>query len=66
MPWRRKSPISIFIGLDKQNFERKSVNIPLPISFKICFGYGSFEYPQHMFWLKIKFSYAPEHINISS
>ena len=25
------------IGLDKQNFERKIVNIFLPISFDICF-----------------------------
>ena len=25
-------------GLDKQNFERKILNIFLPISFKICFG----------------------------
>ena len=49
--------------------ERKIVNIFLPISFKICFGCskirfgcskepshwdGSFEYPQHMFWLTNK------------
>ena len=26
------------IGLDKQNFEGKIVNIFLPISFNICFG----------------------------
>ena len=26
------------IGLDKQIFERKIVNIFLPISFNICFG----------------------------
>ena len=25
-------------GLDKQNFQRKNVNIFLPISFNICFG----------------------------
>ena len=48
-------------------FERKIVNICLPISFNICFGCskelfhweGSFEYPQHVFWLrnkKFKFS----------
>ena len=38
-------------------FESKIVNIFLPISFNICFGYpkepshsdGSFEYSQHMF-----------------
>ena len=51
-------------------FERKNVNIFLPISFNICFGClkepsywdGSFVYPQHMFWLrnkKISFWYAP-------
>ena len=28
----------ICIGLDKQNFQRKIVNIFLPISFNICFG----------------------------
>ena len=50
------------IGLDKQSFERKIVNIFLPVSFNICFWCskepsqrdGSFEYPQHMFWLKKK------------
>ena len=60
-------PISVKIaslckGQDKQNFERKIVNIVLPISFNICFGCskepshydGSFEYPQHMFWLRSK------------
>ena len=38
------------------------MNIFLPINFSICFGCskepshwdGSFEYPQHMFWLRIK------------
>ena len=43
-------------------FERKIVNIYLPISFNICFGCskepshrdGSVEYPQHMFWLRNK------------
>ena len=46
--------------------ERKNVIIFLPIAFNICFGCpkepshrdGSFEYSQHMFWLrnmKIKF-----------
>ena len=50
-------------------FECKVVNIILPISFNICFGCskepsqwdGSFEYSQHMFWLrnkKIIFWYA--------
>ena len=43
-------------------FERKNVNIFLPISLNICLGCskdpshsdGSFEYPQHMFWLRNK------------
>ena len=45
-----------------KNFQRKIVNIFLPINFNICFGCskepshwdGSFGYPQHMFWLKIR------------
>ena len=49
-------------GLDKQNFEHKIVNVSLPISFNMCFGCskepfhldGSFEYPQHMLWLRNK------------
>ena len=28
----------VYIGLDKQNFLRKIVNIFLPIIFSICFG----------------------------
>ena len=50
-------------------FQRKIVNIFLPISFNICFGCskepshrnGSFEYSKHMFWLrnkKINFRHA--------
>ena len=49
------------ITLDEitKKVKRKIVNIFLPISFNICFGFskepyqwdGSFEYPQHMFWL---------------
>ena len=43
-------------------FKHKNVNIFLPIYFNICFGCskepshwdGSFEYPQHMFWLRNK------------
>ena len=73
-PWHlelthRATEVSTIIcvrDLDKQNFECKIINIFLPISFNICFGCskepshwdGSFEYPQHMFWLrnkKIKF-----------
>ena len=46
----------LFIGLDKQKFQHKNVNIFFPISLIICFRYSkqpsrSFEYPQHMFWL---------------
>ena len=52
----------MYTGLDKQNVQRKFVNIFLPINFNICFGCskepshwdGSFEYPQHMFWLRNK------------
>ena len=54
--------LSSTIGLDKQIFWRKIVNIFLPICFNICFRCskepsqqdGSFEYPQHMFWLRNK------------
>ena len=46
----------------RKKFERKIVNIFLLIGFIFCFGCskepshrdGSFEYPQHMFWLRIK------------
>ena len=31
--------VDFYIGLDKQIFERKIVNIFLPISFNICFGF---------------------------
>ena len=45
-----------------QKFQCKIVNIFLPIIFSICFGCskepshwdGSFEYPQHIFWLRNK------------
>ena len=48
---------------DKHHFWYKIVNIFISISFNICFGCskepshreGSFEYPQHMFWLKFSF-----------
>ena len=49
------------IGPDKQNKnQRKIVIIFLSISLNMCFGCsnepshqeGSFEYPQHMFWLR--------------
>ena len=57
-----------YTGLDiNKHFQRKNVNIFLPINFNIFFGCSkepshldrSFEYPQHMFCLrnkKIKFS----------
>ena len=43
-------------------FESKIVNIFLSVSLNMCFGCskelfhldGSFEYPQHIFWLRIK------------
>ena len=51
-----------------KTFQRKNVNIFWPIIFSICFGCskepshwdGSFECPQHIFWLKNKlfFCYA--------
>ena len=45
-----------------KKFQNKNVNIFIPISLNICFGCskepshldGSFEYPQHMFWLENK------------
>ena len=51
-----------YVGLDKQTFECKIVNIFLLISLT-CFRCskepshrdGSFEYPQHMFWLRNKY-----------
>ena len=50
------------MGPVKQKFEHKIVIIFLPINLNICFGCskepshrdGSFEYPQHMFWLRNK------------
>ena len=50
------------IGPVKQKFMRKIAIIFLSIALNICFGYsielshrdGSFEYPQHMFWLRNK------------
>ena len=49
-------------GLDEQKNQCQIVNIFLPIIFSICFGCskepshwdGSFEHPQHMFWLRNK------------
>ena len=47
-------------GQLSKKFQRKIGIIFLPISLKMCFGcskelshqVGSFEYPQHMFWLR--------------
>ena len=54
--------IGICIRPVKQNFQRKNVIIFLSTSLNMCFGYskktslwdGSFEYPQHLFWLRNK------------
>ena len=61
--------IVLSIGPVKQNIQHKIAIIFLSISLNMCFGCskepslrdGSFEYPQHMIWLrnkKIIFSYA--------
>ena len=47
-----------YVEINKQNW-RKIVNIFLSMGFDICFGcpknrLGSFEYPQHVFWLRNK------------
>ena len=53
-----------YVYIRNQKIEYKVVNIFLSISLNICFGCskepshykdGSFEYPQHMFWLRIKY-----------
>ena len=57
-----KSSPSYLIGPAKQNISAKMAIIFLPASLNICFGCskepshrdGSFEYPQHMFWLRNK------------
>ena len=48
-------------SLEIRGIESRLVNIFLPISFNISFGCskepsrdGSFEYPQHKFWLRNK------------
>ena len=51
--------MSMSMSMISKIFQRKIVNIFLPIIFSICFGCskepshgdGSFEYPQHMFCL---------------
>ena len=32
--------LNIYIGLDKQKFQRKIINIFLPIIFSMCFGFS--------------------------
>ena len=52
----------LYIGPVKQTFSRKMAIIFFLISLNMCFGCskepshrdGSFEYPQHMFWLRNK------------
>ena len=52
-----------------KNFERKIAIIFLSINFNICFGCskershreGSFEYPQHMFWLRNNLFFSDTH-----
>ena len=49
-------------GQLSKHFQRKMLIIVLSISLNMCFGYakepshwdGSFEYPQHMFWVRNK------------
>ena len=80
---RPKHWMELIIDLESKGLEtifwRKIVNIFLPINFNICFGCsnepsqwdGSFEYPQHMFWLRNKkvnflvrtLNYRPERAN---
>ena len=52
----------VYIGPVKQFYKRTIANIFLSISSILCFGCskepshrdGSFEYPQHMFWMRNK------------
>ena len=53
-------------------FQRTIVNIFLPINFNICFGYSKnrlietfCEYPQHMFWLRIRKLFLLRTLNLS-
>ena len=53
--------ISTWVQLSKKVQRKIAINF-LSISLNMCFGYskelshcdGSFEYPQHMFWLRTK------------
>ena len=62
MFWLKNKKVIFLLRTLNKNFHCKIVNIFLPIIFSICFGCsrepshcdGSFEYSQHMFWLKNK------------
>ena len=62
MFWLKNKKVIFLLRTLNKNFQRKIVNIFLPIIFSICFGCskepphcdGCFEYPQHMSWLKNK------------
>ena len=72
-PSRRKMEQCV-IDLDKQFFQRTIANIFLTIIFNIWFGCskepshgdGSFEYPQHMIWLRNKKIFFGDDTFISS
>ena len=57
-----KEELLVTKGQLSKKCQRESVIIFLSISLNMCFGYsketshgdGSFEYPQHMFWLRNK------------
>ena len=59
----------LFIGPDKEFYLPKIAIIFLPINSNMCFGCskepshrdGSFEYPQHMFWMRNKENNFPIH-----
>ena len=63
--------LTTFIGLDKRKIQRKIVNICLPIILSICCGCSkepshrddSFEYPQHMFYLRNKIFFLVRTLN---
>ena len=56
-------------GIIRKFYERKIVIIFLPTNLNICFGCskelshcdGTFEYPQHMFWMRNKENSYPIH-----
>ena len=65
MRFTMRNPVfGIYIGLDTQSFQRKSVFFSNPSVLAYVLGakknrlIGSFEYPQHMFWLRNKFFFG--------